>query len=76
MSVLLTLDQLKSLPLGTNLLWEPKLNHPDPYLVHLLLDLGVLRALPVAPADVFVAVFVHLVVHVVALVVSARLILS
>ena len=47
------------------------------YLIHLLLDLGVLCALPVAPpADVLVAVLVHLVVHIVALVVSARLILS
>ena len=54
------------------------------YLVHLFLDLGVLSAaaLTVASAaaaaatDVLVAVLVHLVVDIVALVVSARLILS
>ena len=50
------------------------------YLVHLFLDLGVLSALTVASAaaatDVLVAVLVHLVVDIVALVVCARLILS
>ena len=46
------------------------------YLVHLLLDLCVLSALPVASGDdVLVAVLVHLVVDIVALVVSARLVL-
>ena len=56
-----------------------KIRNRQPHLVHLLLDLCVLSALPVASAaaaaDVLVAVLVHLVVDIVAFIVSARLIL-